>query len=234
MPVSTKFIVQANTAEEEIKLVWDKLQMMDFFQKYSYQLSLPKHPIMTALTEKAIQKNLTDADFLQLSKLIKEVIYKPEDYAEGIKNVRISLAEHELDLNFLQEYHELWDFRLFPEIHLKLTLYGPGGEYNPYTATIIMLTTPEGQFRRGSNPMDTIIHEMVHMGIEESIIQKYNIPHHQKEQIVDLFVQQHFQEILPDYLQQNLGDNQIESFLQSREDWLQLPRKLVKFQNYYK
>jgi len=234
MPLSTNFIVRANTAEEEIELVWEKLEMMEFFQKYNYTLSLPKHPIMAELTQKSLKNSLTDEDKLNLSKLIQDVIYKESDYAEGIRAVKNSLTANKLDFTFLQEYHECWNFKLFEEVKILLTQYGPGGQYNPYTSTIIMLTTPSGMFRRGSNPLDTIIHELVHMGLEEAIIQKYSIPHHLKEQIVDLFVQQHFQEILPNYPQQNFGENKIEKFLQCKEDWLQLPSRIIAFQKMIK
>jgi len=63
------------------------------------------------------------------------------------------------------------------------------------------------------NPANTIIHEIVHMGIEKSIIQKYNLSHGLKERIVDTIVYVLFGEFLPEYKVQNMGDTKIDKFL---------------------
>jgi hypothetical protein len=61
-------------------------------------------------------------------------------------------------------------------------LYGLGGRYNLSTATVTLLTT---EFLK-KPASETILHEIVHIGIEETIVNKYRLSHWEKERLVDL------------------------------------------------
>lgn len=111
-----------------------------------------------------------------------------------------------------------WGFKEFKTYQINLTLYGPGGSYNPDEGSILIYTNPSGNFKNYQNPANTIIHEIVHIGIESSIISKYDIPHALKERIVDKIVFLNFNEKLPHYKIQEMGDNSIDSYLQAKED----------------
>ncbi|MFA5935191.1 MAG: hypothetical protein WC827_04900 [Candidatus Paceibacterota bacterium] len=67
------------------------------------------------------------------------------------------------------------------EYRIHLTKYGIGGSYNLPNIVIINLNN---SFKVGM--LRTIIHEIIHLAIEEDII-KYKIDQKQKERIVDLF-----------------------------------------------
>ena len=46
---------------------------------------------------------------------------------------------------------------------INLTLYGPGGSYNPQEGSIILMITKEGTFKQSLDPAETIVHEIVHI-----------------------------------------------------------------------
>jgi len=223
-----KFKIKANSARQETELIWDKLQMIKFLDNLGYTISLPKHPLVDELLLKARAGKLIDADYQKLSKLMEQEVYCLEDYQAGIESINAHL-NGDLYFPFLEEYNKLWNFKLFDNYEVRLTLYGPGGEYRPDSGTIIMLTTKSGSFRRGPNPLETLIHEMIHIGLEEAIIQTYNIPHIVKEQIVDLFVQFHFSELLPNYIMQQFMPNNIKHYLKTQADWEGLSIVLERF-----
>ena len=110
-----------------------------------------------------------------------------------------------------------WEFNTFDRYKIIFTLYGTGGSYDPDQGTITLLTTKDGRFMNYENPANTIIHEIVHMGMEYSIVQKYKLSHGNKERIVDTFVYLMFKDQLSDYSIQNMGDPKIDSYLDSKQ-----------------
>ena len=92
-----------------------------------------------------------------------------------------------------EKYKELWNFYIPENYTVTLTLYGMGGsyEYRKGNGKVILFTKEDGTFGRES-PLATIIHEMVHIGIEQNIILKYDLPQPVKERIVDKFMEFHF------------------------------------------
>lgn len=77
---------------------------------------------------------------------------------------------------------------------------------------------------------ETIVHEIVHIGIEKNMIEKFNIPHPFKERIVDKFVHYHFGEIFPQYRMQRVGDSLIDNYLNHQDSWNKLPYYIRKFE----
>lgn len=104
-----------------------------------------------------------------------------------------------------------WDFKIFPKYEVVLTKYGPGGRYNPNTGTVELLIFKGGKF--GREPTHTIIHEIVHIGIEDSIVEKFKLNHSEKERLVDLLVRIIFKEEFPDYLIQKIGDVRLDKYV---------------------
>ncbi|MDO9577235.1 MAG: hypothetical protein Q7J16_05075 [Candidatus Cloacimonadales bacterium] len=164
-----------------------------------------------------------------MSKLISEKIYDINDYSAGIKNLKKVLHQIEGIFPKFEEFHQNWDFKVFKNYKLFLTLYGTGGTYEPFKGEITMLTTKTGEFKRGIDPLGTVIHEFVHIGIEERIIQKFNISQIIKERIVDKFVSANFRDIVPDYLLQNFGDKSIDKYLDDKNCWNNLPHFIENY-----
>ena len=221
--------VFANTAKQEAEMVWYFIGNIKFLQKHGYRLSLPQNELIQILIERSKNDDLDKKDFEKLPKLISEKNYNKNDYSAGIDNIKKVLPEIEGIFSKFEEFNRKWDFKIFKEYKLFLTLYGAGGSYEPDKGEITILTTKTGEFKRGINPIGTIIHEFVHIGIEERIIQKYNISHIIKERIVDKFVSANFKDILPNYSIQNFGDITIDKYLEDRNCWENLPFYVEKY-----
>ena len=77
-----------------------------------------------------------------------------------------------------------WGFKLFDEYNVAIDYHGAGGRYNSNTG-LISLGAWGGDKLPTQKSIGTIIHEMAHLGIEDNIIKKYNLPQEEKERIVD-------------------------------------------------
>ncbi|PRX54793.1 hypothetical protein [Flagellimonas meridianipacifica] len=210
------------TSDEEADYVWRNLQDIPFFDKNGYHLNLPKGKLIDELVEKSRNGNLHEEDYQRLKSLMGNSIYNREDYLLGYdKSVAVQSLVQEM-LKQIDPSIYNWHFKKFEEYKVTLTLYGPGGSYDPDTGSIILFTTTQGKFKNYDNPANTIIHEIVHMGIEESLIQANDTPHTLKERIVDQFVSLYFGDILKDYRIQDMGDYRIDPYLKDKSDINQL------------
>ena len=221
--------VFANTAKQEADMIWYFIENIEFLQKNNYQLSFPQNELIPISIERSKNDDLNKKDFEKLSKLISEKIYNKNDYSAGINNIKKVLPEIEGIFSKFEKFNRKWNFKIFKEYKLFLTLYGAGGSYDPGKGEITILTTKTGEFKRGINPIGTIIHEFVHIGIEEKIIHKYNIPQIIKEKIVDKLVSANFKDILPNYSIQNFGDKTIDKYLEDKDCWSNLPYFIEKY-----
>jgi hypothetical protein len=89
-----------------------------------------------------------------------------------------------------------------------------------------MMTTKEGLFKRGKNPLETILHEAVHIGIESTIVSKYGLSHWTKERIVDQFMVRHFKDVCPDYRIQSNAETDIDTIFEEEDAWDNLPERV--------
>jgi hypothetical protein len=76
-----------------------------------------------------------------------------------------------------------------------------------------------------------IIHEITHIGIEQSIINTYNVSQALKERIVDTFVSLNFGELLPDYQIQNRRESRIGKYLKIKADLKDLHKTVTTILN---
>jgi hypothetical protein len=223
--------IKANNAKQEAEMVWYLIENIEFFQKNNYRLALPKNELIEILIEKSKNNDLRETDFEELSHLISEKIYNENDYETGIRNIKSTLPEVYRIFPKFEEFHLNWDFKIFQNYKIFVTLYGPGGSYESSNGEVTILSTEDGNFKRGSNPLETIVHELVHIGIEECLIQKFGITQIIKERIVDKFVWANFKNILPDYYIQDFGDNSIDRYLEDKNCWNNLPQIIEKYVN---
>ncbi|WNJ19044.1 hypothetical protein [Pontibacter sp. G13] len=207
--------LQIPTAESEVAYIWQTIRDISFFEEHGYQVSLPAGELVEELKEKARAGRLSDSDFERLEGFFKDNVYQPEDYRAGYEKIKAELPRLNDMLQTLAACEYVWGFQLFEQYEVRLTLYGPGGSYDPDAGSIIIYTTPDGRFKSYDNPINTLIHEMVHIGIENSIIRKYKVPHTLKERIVDTIVLLHFGSELPDYRAQEMGESRTDERLTS-------------------
>lgn len=206
------------TAASEAEYVWHTMQDIRFFDENGYQVSLPEGPLIQELLDKARAESLEDADYERLKAFVEDSVYNEADYQKGFEKI-----EHELELintmvNEIDATNYAWDFNIFDTYQVNLTLYGPGGSYDPEEGSLLIFTTVEGKFKQHDNPAYTIIHEITHIGIEDGIISKYDVPHALKERIVDTFVLLNFGQYLPEYRIQDMGDVRTDQYLKEKSD----------------
>ena len=217
------------TPDSESRYIWQNIRDIRFFDANGYAISLPQSELTTRMLAHARNGSLNNSYLDSLKDLMSGRIYNRADYLNGYSKITEALPTIERAARILSESSWEWSWKEFAQYQINLTLYGPGGSYNPDNGSILLLTMPDGRFKGYSNPANTIIHEMVHIGIDSSIVRRYNLPHPTKERIVDLFVQTFFGEFLPDYRIQNFGDKRIDKYLTSKSDFVDLPQKIEQY-----
>ncbi|MEO0340602.1 MAG: DUF6265 family protein, partial [Bacteroidota bacterium] len=192
-----RFKVNIPDAELEAERIWRHIIDIAFFEQYNYSVNLPKGVLIDQLKNKSRQKQLNDNDLEALKEYMRDSIYNFADYQKGYQKIIQQASKVDQMLQVLIDQNYAWGFKVFPLYQVNLTLYGPGGSYDPDLGAIEIFTTIEGNFKGYSEPENTLIHEAVHLGIQASIIDEYNVPHPLKERIVDQFVFQFFKDQLP-------------------------------------
>lgn len=213
-----RVVVNIPTAESEAEYIWRTIRDIKFFEQNNYQVSLPQGKFMEDLKTKARNNQLSDEDFDQLKIFMQKSIYDKSNYIKGYSKIKEQLPLLNKMLKEIETMPWKWGFKSYDQYQINLTLYGPGGSYDPDEGTILIYTTPKGQFKNYDNPINTLIHEIIHIGIEKSIIQKHHTSHPLKERIVDQIVSLCFRQYLPDYKIQHMGDHRIDAFLKTKED----------------
>ncbi|WP_411030435.1 hypothetical protein [Spongiimicrobium sp. 3-5] len=214
----SRIAVNMPTAASETDYIWSTLQDINFFEENKYPVNLPKGKLITSLKNKAKEDNLSEKDYEDLKLFVSDSVYKKAHYKKGYDKIKNELSTINTMISELNNLSLDWSFKTFEVYKVNLTLYGPGGTYNPDEGSILIYTTPNGEFKQYHNPANTIMHEIVHIGIQTSIIEKFNVPHAGKERIVDNFVLLSFKDDLPNYKLQDMGDNRIDAYLKTKND----------------
>ncbi|MFC4634469.1 hypothetical protein ACFO3O_11160 [Dokdonia ponticola] len=219
------------TIEQEATSIWRTINDINFLEKQGYNINLPKDSLIDSLVKKSKNGTFGNEDFPTIYTLVETKVFEHKNYEQAIQKV-----ENEIDLlnNLINEINDTktgwdWDFKMFDKYKVVFTLYGTGGSYDPDEGIITLLTNKEGGFMNYKDPAYTIIHEITHMGMEYSIVGKYNLSHGLKERIVDTFVYLMFKEKLPEYNIQTMGDANIDEYLNKKKDIESLNSILSKF-----
>lgn len=221
--------IEIPSVGEEIEYVWRTLQDIPFFVNHGYDISLPEHSIMDLLVEKAKRAELTRKDRDSLDRLMRNDIYDRKLYELAYAKIKSRQAHINQLINRLDRLDKNWNYQSFETYQVRLTLYGPGGSYDPSNGSILIFATPSGSFKQYKDPACTIIHEVVHIGIEESIVSQLSLPHVLKERVVDRIVEMNFEKELPEYRVQNMGYAEFDDYFRDLSDFKELNKVLKKF-----
>lgn len=212
----------------ETTSVWQTIRDIGFFESHGYQVNLPKGKLIQEMIEKSKKGEFGSDDFSSLYQFMEDSVYRKSDYKKGVAKVRERISFLEELVDEISKNNWSWRFKTFETYQIHLTLYGSGGSYNPENASILLFTNTEGGFKNYADPAYTLIHEIVHLGVEASLIQKYQVPHAMKERVVDSIVFYFFGESLPEYSRQEMGDNRLDAYIQSKEDLGKVDEALMK------
>jgi hypothetical protein len=221
------FVVSIASANWEVNYVWSLLEKIEYYERNIYALNLPEC-VYPVLLEKARKKELTGSDRNRFREDFTAQVYNKLDYMKGYEAVAGVLGIANNRAAVFREYHEQWGFYLPQRYDVRLTLYGPGGSFDRETGTIIMLTTREGNFKRGKDPLETMLHESVHMGTEAQIVLSYGLSHWTTERVVDKFIIAHFSDLCPQYRIQPNVETGIDIILEDKEVWDNLPERIAQ------
>ena len=230
----SKYIsISIPTIEQEATSIWRTINDIEFLEKQGYKINLPENDFIQSLIVKSKNGKFGNDDFPEIYNLLEASIYSTSNYKLALKKVRTQekLINKLINQLYTSKKNWAWEFKTFDNYNIIFTLYGTGGSYDPDLGTVTLFTTLDGEFMNYDNPSNTIIHEIIHMGIEESIIQKYEVSHGLKERIVDTIAYLMFREFLPDYKIQNMGNTNIDDFLNKRKDIDELDSIVEKLQS---
>ena len=221
------------TIEQEATSIWRTINDIAFLEKQGYSIRLPKEPLIDSLILKSKNGTFGNDEFQAIYILLENKIYDSNSYDQAIQNVQnqLYLIDKYISTVHAQKNQWDWKFNMFEKYQIIFTLFGTGGSYNPDAGIITLMTDEEGGFKKYDNPAYTIIHEITHMGLEYSIVHKYNLSHGLKERIVDTIVFLLFQEKLPNYQIQQMGDSGLDNYLNKKSDIQSLDAIISKFVN---
>lgn len=226
---TARFIARIPTADEEARYVWGLLQRISFYNNNRYTISLPESPVFRELLERANRNGLKGHDQMLLRTDFNERVYKRSDYLKSFQLVEKALPTANEKINVFRNYRKKWNFYIPDRNDIVLTLYGPGGSYNARNGTIVLRAAKGGAFKRDGSPLGTILHEAVHIGIEEAIVSRYKLSHWEKERIVDQFVMHHFKDVCPNYRMQPISDTGIDEIFRNDDAWDNLPERVGQY-----
>lgn len=153
-----------------------------------YQMEFYKNlnnPIINSMIEDTYL--LEEKKYIEYNKrhfnLFVRELYPNCGYDDIANSLLENIAQLEQVLPKFKALNESWGFKLFDQYNINLDYFSSGGKYN----------SSDGSVKLGINTGQVniqvaifiAIHEMVHLGIEENIVQKYNLPQEEKERIVD-------------------------------------------------
>lgn len=215
--------IRRPTPDEEFTWLEEVLDELDWYDKNGYTITLP--------SQKSLQKPFGPNERNEKFQEFLEHEYRESFFNKGIEILERNRALFESTLPVFKNLNKKWGFELCPKYTFTLTKYGPGGNYYPKEGRIVMLTKEDGTFKR-PNQTHTPIHEMVHIGIEEVIVEKFKLSHWEKERTVDLLVKYLFNDIVPDYQLQERGDRKIDPFV-TKETIDNLPASIQTYISKY-
>ena len=227
------------TAFEHIRRELTKLP--EWRQKgYAFNYGPPSN----SLIEELKISDMTAVDWGKVQSAVECEIYPSFDFKPAAQAVESALPEVEKALSVFKTYQEQWGFKLFPQYEIELVVgtIGGGGSWQTIddtvggipNGTITFWQNPNPSLR-GRTPAERIVHEMVHMGIEELLALicfeagKPILHQKTKERLVDLIIEKSFKiNLFPNYRTQLNQDNRIDPYI-SETTLMDLPGAIKQF-----
>ncbi len=221
-----KFVSKIPTAEQEFERVWYVVESREFFQRYGYKVVKPNHKFFEGLSSRPLSELTQYKD--DARRIFVEEVYDSQFYLPAVKMVEACNKVLTHATPVLKRFHALWGFKLFSEYTVLLTRYGTSGSYFSDTGIIQIRYNEDGRLGK-LDPASTLLHEVVHCGIEEDIVVKFKLTHPEKERLVDLIMKLSLEKVLDSsYELQTLGDDRIDKWV-TRETIEALPPAIASF-----
>ncbi len=202
-------LVQAPAPDQAFAYLERTLADMDFFRANNYAVSLPDHSLFDGTATAASNPTEHRAVF------VKDV-YRAAAFETALSIIDQQKNQLRTAMARIASWGTYDGFNTLDSVTVTLTLYGPGGSFNPDTGDIILWTDTDGRFKGGGS-LHTIIHEMIHLAVEHGIAQPLQLQHWERERLVDLLAQREFRDLLPDYRLQGGNEAPMDRFVVNTE-----------------
>jgi hypothetical protein len=223
---SLKYVVSIPTAEEEANTLLNQISRRNNSVRY------PNTQLINDARNKVNGGGtLTSAEETALKRHFINDVYNPQDYQASYGTVNGVLATAKNQGSVFEYYKKAWGFFIPEKYTITISLYQTNGMYRPYTGEIILPITKENNHWGNTRPpaLSSILHESIHIGIEEIIIQRYQVPSVMKEYIVDQFMEHHFKNICPNYWKGTQETPPISKIFQADDVFDNLPTRVRDF-----
>jgi hypothetical protein len=215
-------VIRRPTSDEAFETLLFHLRNMPFYRRSRYTVALPAHQRFQKLT--APVARLETVDLAALRRLFTTEVYRPTEYDAALRSLEQGRAAARVREAFpmFARLSRGWGFRMPPRYDVILTLCGPGGSfrYDDRVGTILLLATADGRFNkngrlddRPETAVETILHEMAHIGIEDAVVRRFSLDHWEKERVVDRLCQVAFRRQLPRYRVQGPPAHALDAFV---------------------
>ena len=217
--------IRSQTAKEEYDYLWFVLNDMPFYKENNYTVELPDNPVFLELAKKSPKFGKINKK--ELFNLFKKEIYDTVFFKQGISRLESYRPMFDKAISKFIGMNQKWGFKIFPKYSVLLTRYGTGGSYYPDEGKILTITNFDGNLKE-SCPGESLIHEIVHIGIEKNIVNHFSLDNWEKEAVVDLICVLKFKDILPTYQIQKQGNKKIGNYI-TLKSINNLPKAIEKY-----
>lgn len=196
-------VINPMSVDEEYQNIWNQFWNMQWYREHMQRVTIPDHKAFLNLFIYAPNFH-SNKDQTQLLEIFKNEIYDSGYYNKYIKEIKDNEGLVFQALEELSKQESL-NFKIFDNYTVVLARYGPGGQYNVKESKIILKVADEGLDKE---IIYTVVHEIVHLGIEETIVEKYKLSHHDKEALVTWICENVLKNILIGYPKSKNVDNE--------------------------
>lgn len=198
-------LVRAPAPDDAFGYLERTLADMNFFRTHNYDVSLPDHPLFREPAHPATERDERRSVFFNQ-------VYRADDFDAALATLGRQRSELHTALARISSWAMYDGFTAHDSLTVTLTLYGPGGSFDPDAGHITLWTNAQGAFKGGGG-LHTIVHEMIHLAVEQRIARPLGLRHWERERLVDLLAQREFADLLPDYRLQGGDTAPIDRFV---------------------
>jgi len=196
------------TAKEAFSSVKSTIRGLDWYinngraNRLEYYQKL-NHPLLNQMIE---ERHLPEDEFTKKYIIpFTQELYNKKMYEPYVQKIQEVLPVVQSCYDKLKKLHTNWGFEILPEYHIDLVAYSVGGKYFRDSQNIGHVILGFGnQWKDKSALAHIIVHEMIHLGIEDLIINPHQaqnppVQQEEKERIVDNLCNYVTKDIIPDY-----------------------------------
>jgi hypothetical protein len=232
--VNPDVFYRGQTKEEAFSFVCYLIKELPWFNENGYndnghKVSLPMHKDFERLYKNPELLDEKNKDSLR--QLFYEEVYDASKFDTSVEAISQTEDVVKKTLKKLAVLQTNWNFKIKQSYDILLTLYGPGGNYEWRSDVgIVKIKTSFGSYVRSKESYaKTVVHEIVHIGIEKDIVQKYHLSHWEKERLVDLICSLYLKDLLPWYENQENADKTVDTFINEEVVIENLPAAIEAF-----